>query len=66
MKRPREYLTEKEIERLMDAAGQNRQGYRDATAILGTPWQNCVSAGINRTVAPETHLRKNRTFGAFE
>jgi type 1 fimbriae regulatory protein FimB/type 1 fimbriae regulatory protein FimE len=34
MKRPREYLTEKEIERLMDAAGQNRWGHRDATAIL--------------------------------
>jgi integrase len=34
MKRPREYLTEKEIERLMDVAGQNRQGHRDATAIL--------------------------------
>jgi integrase len=34
MKRPREYLTEKEIERLMDAARQNRWGHRDATAIL--------------------------------
>jgi integrase len=33
-RRPREYLTEKEIERLMDAAGQNRWGHRDATAIL--------------------------------
>ena len=33
-KRPREYLMEKGIERLMDAAGQNRQGHRDATAIL--------------------------------
>lgn len=33
-KRPREYLTEAEIERLMDAARQNRQGHRDATAIL--------------------------------
>jgi type 1 fimbriae regulatory protein FimB/type 1 fimbriae regulatory protein FimE len=32
--RPREYLTEREIERLMDAAGKNRQGHRDATAIL--------------------------------
>ena len=34
MKRPREYLTEKEIERLMDAARENRHGHRDATAIL--------------------------------
>jgi integrase len=33
-KRPREYLTEREIERLMEAARQNRQGHRDATAIL--------------------------------
>ena len=33
-KRPREYLTETEIERLMEAARQNRQGHRDATAIL--------------------------------
>ena len=34
VKRPREYLTEKEIERLMDTARQNRWGPRDATAIL--------------------------------
>ena len=33
-RRPREYLTEREIERLMKAAGQNRWGHRDATAIL--------------------------------
>jgi site-specific recombinase XerC len=33
-KRPREYLTESEIERLMDAARQNRWGHRDPTAIL--------------------------------
>ncbi len=32
--RPREYLTEKEIGRLMDAARDNRWGHRDATAIL--------------------------------
>jgi integrase len=32
--RPREYLTEREIERLMDAARDNRWGHRDATAIL--------------------------------
>ena len=34
MKRPREYLKEPEIERLMEAARQNRHGHRDATAIL--------------------------------
>jgi integrase len=32
--RPREYLTEREIERLVKAAGENRWGHRDATAIL--------------------------------
>jgi integrase len=32
--RPREYLTEREIEKLMDAARENRWGHRDATAIL--------------------------------
>jgi integrase len=32
--RPREYLTERELERLMDAARGNRWGHRDATAIL--------------------------------
>ena len=32
--RVREYLTEREIERLMKAAGSNRYGHRDATMIL--------------------------------
>jgi integrase len=32
--RPREYLTEREIDKLMDAARSNRWGHRDATAIL--------------------------------
>ena len=31
---PREYLTEREVERLMKAAGSNRWRHRDATAIL--------------------------------
>jgi type 1 fimbriae regulatory protein FimB/type 1 fimbriae regulatory protein FimE len=30
----REYLTEREVERLIKAAGDNRWGHRDATAIL--------------------------------
>jgi ParB-like chromosome segregation protein Spo0J len=33
-KRPREYLTEREVERLIATAKENRQGHRDATAIL--------------------------------
>jgi integrase len=32
--RTREYLTEAEVEKLMDAAQGNRQGHRDATMIL--------------------------------
>ena len=32
--RPREYLTEREIEKLIKAVGENRWGHRDATAIL--------------------------------
>jgi hypothetical protein len=32
--RHREYLTEQEVERLMEAVKGNRQGHRDATAIL--------------------------------
>jgi len=31
--RPREYLTEREIDKLIDAARDNRWGHRDATAI---------------------------------
>ena len=32
--RPPEYLTEPEIEKLIEAAGDNRWGHRDATAVL--------------------------------
>src|SRR5438552_8563920 len=32
--RCREYLTDREVERLIEAAKQNRSGHRDATAIL--------------------------------
>ena len=32
--RPREYLTENEIERLRKAAGGNRNGFRDAAMVL--------------------------------
>ena len=34
--RQREYLTEREVERLMKAAGDNRHGHRDATMVLLT------------------------------
>src|SRR5262250_674883 len=34
MARTREYLTEKEVDRLIEAAKDNRWGHRDATAIL--------------------------------
>jgi len=34
--RQREYLTEREVERLMKAAGNNRHGHRDATMVLLT------------------------------
>jgi Phage integrase family len=33
-KRSREYLTDREVERLIEAAKENRSGHRDATAIL--------------------------------
>jgi len=33
-RRSREYLTEREVERLIETAKQNRSGHRDATAIL--------------------------------
>jgi integrase len=33
-KRSREYLADREVERLIEAAKQNRSGHRDATAIL--------------------------------
>jgi integrase len=32
--RAREYLTHTEVERLMKAAGENRNGHRDATMVL--------------------------------
>jgi hypothetical protein len=32
-RRSREYLTEREVERLIEAAKQNRSGHRDATAM---------------------------------
>jgi integrase len=34
VKAPRDYLTEREVEKLVDAARENRWGHRDTTAIL--------------------------------
>jgi hypothetical protein len=34
VKAPRDYLTAREVEKLMDVARENRWGHRDATAIL--------------------------------
>ena len=43
---PREYLTEREIERLMKAASENRWGHRDATAILIATGTGCGRASL--------------------
>ena len=54
--RSREYLTDREVERLIAAAKQNRSGHRDATAILVAyrhgprSWWHC--AGTTSTSPP--------------
>jgi hypothetical protein len=50
----------------MPSLGPGRPARSRVTRLPDKPWQNCVSAGVNRTVAPETHLRKNRTFRAVK
>jgi hypothetical protein len=53
--RTREYLTEREVKRLMKAAGDNRHGHREATMILlasdtGCERPNCARfAGSSRS-----------------
>ena len=50
--RQREYLMEREVERLMKAAGSNRHGHRDATMVLlayrarcgGSSWTSCMAS----------------------
>jgi hypothetical protein len=49
-RRPREYLTEREIERLIQAADDNRWGHRDATACEPQSWSHC--AGMTSTSPP--------------
>ncbi len=53
--RTREYLTEKEVERLIKAAGDNRHGHRDATMILlafrhGLRASSCVRSAGTRSI----------------
>ena len=64
-KRSREYLTDREVERLIEAAKQNRSGHRDATAILVAyrhglrprSWWHC--AGTTSTLTPgRLHVRR--------
>ena len=63
--RSREHLTEREIERLVEAAKDNRWGHRDATMVLlafrhglrvGSRWTwktpSCTSAESNRALRP--------------
>jgi integrase len=47
--RSREHLTEREVERLIEAAKDNRWGHRDATMVLlafrhGLSWLTCVGS----------------------
>jgi hypothetical protein len=57
----REYLTEREVERLIESAKQNRCGHRDATAILVIAmasgrqrWWLCV--GMTSTSPPGAYM----------
>jgi integrase len=47
-RRSREYLTEAEVERLIKAAADNRQGHRDATMILVTFRHGLRTAEVTR------------------
>jgi hypothetical protein len=38
-KRSREYLTDREVERIIEAAKQNRSGHRDATRLPSRSWR---------------------------
>ena len=46
--RAREYLTDGEIARLIDAAGKNRYGHRDATMVLVVYRHGCGRASSSR------------------
>ena len=37
--RSREYLTDREVERIIEAAKQNRSGHRDATRLPSRSWR---------------------------
>jgi hypothetical protein len=44
--RAREYLTNAEVDRLMKAAGVNRNGHRDATMVLLAFWTTSLAACV--------------------
>jgi hypothetical protein len=50
--RTREYLTEAEVERLMNAARKNRWGHRDATMIL-VAYRHGLRSSEGREVGPK-------------
>ena len=61
--RPRDYLTEREVEKLMDAARENRWGHRDATAIMlayrhGLRASELVALRWDNLQAGKLHVRR--------
>ena len=58
--RTREHLTEREVERLIEAAKANRRGHRDAEA---SPFAFVSERGA-RYATQNWHLRGLRAFGA--
>ena len=64
-KRGREYLTEREVERLIEAAKQNRCGHRDATAIL-VSYRHGLRASGDRCVALGRHRPRHRALACAQ
>ena len=76
--RTREYLTEAEVERLIEAARENRWGHRDSTMLLiafrhglraSELWktQSCTSVGSSRVLLRRIRLwRIADLIGAFD
>jgi integrase len=63
--RPREYLTEREIEKLMDAARDNRWGHRDATAIQIAYRHGLRARAIEPVVVPMVRTNTNHSRAAL-
>src|SRR6516165_10763470 len=55
--RAREYLTDGEIARLIDAAGRNRHGHRDATMVLVAYRHGLRAAGARHVALGRHRLR---------